>query len=58
MADPCFRKKGSNPPVCGVHQVPLVPVTVAIDHNAPHLGQVPCYMCPVSRQVVPDPPAR
>jgi hypothetical protein len=41
-----------------VHQALLVPVTVAIDHNAPHLGEVPCFVCPVSRQVLPDPPRR
>jgi hypothetical protein len=58
MAAPCFRKKDSDPPVCGLHQVLLVPVTVAIDHNAPHLGAVPCFVCPVGRQVVPDPPTR
>jgi hypothetical protein len=57
MAAPCFRKKDSNPPACGVHLVLLVPVTVAIDNNAPHLGEVPCIVCPVSRQVLPDPPA-
>jgi hypothetical protein len=38
MAAPCFRKKDSNPPICGVHRVLLLPVTVAIDNNAPLLG--------------------
>jgi hypothetical protein len=58
VAAPCFRKKDSNPPVCGVHLVLLVPVTVAIDTNAPHLGAVLCIVCPVSRQVLPDLPGR
>jgi hypothetical protein len=58
MAVPCFRKKDSSPPVCGVHKALLVPVRVAIDHNAPHLGEVPCFVCPVTRQVLPDPPKR
>jgi hypothetical protein len=24
MAEPCFKMKNSNPPVCGVHNVPLI----------------------------------
>lgn len=57
VATPCFRQKDSNPLICGVHQVLLVKETVAIDGNAPHLGQVRCFVCPASRHVLPDPPA-
>jgi hypothetical protein len=57
MAAVCFRKKNSHPPVCGVHNVALVESKLPIDANAPHLGHVTGYVCPVSRQVVADAPA-
>jgi hypothetical protein len=55
MALSCFRKKDTGPPICGVHHVLLVAETVAIDHIVPHLGQIPCFVCPVSHQVLADP---
>jgi hypothetical protein len=54
MMAPCFRKLNSNPPVCGVHNVALVQRNLSIDWNAPRLGQLTAYVCPVSGQVVPD----
>jgi hypothetical protein len=54
MAEQCFRKKGSIPPVCGVHNVPLVQSHVSIDRNSPGLGEVTCLRCPVSRFVALD----
>jgi|HubBroStandDraft_1064217.scaffolds.fasta_scaffold06662_1 hypothetical protein len=51
MEEPCFIKKGSDPPVCDVHNVPLEESTVAIDPNAPHLGRITCLRCPVTRAI-------
>ncbi len=54
MGPQCFRKKDSDPPVCGVHGVLLAESAIPIDENAPHLGSVTCYVCPVSLTVVQD----
>jgi hypothetical protein len=48
----CFQTKESNLPVCGVHQVALVEDRIFIDPNAPGLGRVTCYVCPVGKTVV------
>ena len=52
MTQSCFKKKDSNPPVCGVHNVTVAQQKVAIDENAPALGQVICFRCPVSQSIV------
>jgi hypothetical protein len=54
MAEQCFKKKGSLPPVCGMHNVPLVQSQVPIDRDSPELGQITCLRCPVSRAVALD----
>jgi hypothetical protein len=54
MDRPCFQAKDSIPPLCGVHNVQLVRETIPIDRNNPPLGQISCYVCPVSRKVVGD----
>lgn len=54
MMAPCFWKLNSNPPVCGVHNVALVQRDLPIDWNAPRLGELTAYVCPVSGQVVAD----
>jgi hypothetical protein len=54
MEQSCFQAKGSTPPACGVHNVLLVLDTLPIDAHNPHLGQITCYLCPVSRKVVAD----
>ena len=54
MEQSCFQLKGSMPPVCGVHKVPLVRDTIPVDGYHPYLGQITCYLCPVSRKVVAD----
>jgi hypothetical protein len=33
MTEPCFRKKDSDPPVCGVHHAILLQKMVSIDAN-------------------------
>jgi hypothetical protein len=50
----CFQNKGSNPPLCGIHNAPLVKAQVSIDQNAPQMGQITCYRCPVTRVVVQE----
>ena len=54
MGPRCFRKKESNPPACGLHDVELEQRVIAIDENAPYLGRVTCFVCPASDSVVED----
>lgn len=54
MTAPCFRKKNSSPPTCGIHDVGLIRRKLPIDRYAPGLGSISCYICPVSGEVVPD----
>ena len=54
MGPQCFREKDSNPSACGVHNVALVQSTIPIDENAPYLGQVTCWICPVGGTVLQD----
>jgi hypothetical protein len=54
MGPQCYRKTDSIPHVCGLHNVLLVKRVISIDQNAPHLGHVACYVCPVSETVVQD----
>jgi hypothetical protein len=54
MAEQCFKKMVTNPPVCGVHNVPLKQSQISIDGNAPGLGQINCLKCPVSQVVALD----
>jgi len=48
----CVQKKDSNLPLCGIHNVALKQNQIAIDANAPSLGRITCYVCPISRSVV------
>ena len=54
MAEKCFRKKDSNPPVCGIHDVRLIEGESDIDSLAPYLGRITCLKCPISGMVVLD----
>jgi len=54
MATRCFKKEGSNPPMCGIHNVPLVKATLPIDANSLHIGSVTCYVCPESHRVADE----
>jgi hypothetical protein len=54
MSERCFRKKDSNPPLCGVHNVCLVRSETPIDPLAPYLGRLTCLICPISEMVVLD----
>jgi hypothetical protein len=48
----CNQKTDSNLPLCAVHNVALRQNQIAIDANAPALGRITCYVCPISRTVV------
>ena len=52
MAEGCFHNGDSDQPGCGAHNVPLVQDMVPIDANAPWLGRIACFFCPVGRVVV------
>jgi hypothetical protein len=54
MEEQCFIKKGSDPPVCGVHEVALVQDNVPIDPFAHQLGLIACLKCPISGMVPND----
>jgi len=51
MPDLCYQKANSDPPVCGVHGVPLVPDRVPVDLMSPG-KMVDCLRCPKSGAVV------
>jgi hypothetical protein len=48
----CMQKKDSNLPLCAMHNVPLKQDRISIDPNAPALGRITCYVCPISNSVV------
>jgi len=54
MAEQCFRKKGSNPPVCGVHNVLLVQKQLSHELFAAGYKGFAFFICPVSGAVLND----
>jgi hypothetical protein len=52
MEKPCFKKEGSNPPVCGVHDVPLGESHSSEELSATGLGEFTFWRCPVTGQVI------
>jgi len=56
MAEPCFNKKDSEPPVCGVHNVLLIKSQSSEDSVISKFGDFVFYVCPVSGYVVSDTP--
>ena len=54
MAEPCFKMKNSNPPVCGVHNVPLMERQSSEDSVLSKFGDFAFFVCPVSGYVVRD----
>jgi hypothetical protein len=52
----CFLKKDTNPPLCGLHNVPLVKTEISIELIIPNSVPISCYVCPVGKEVVSDPP--
>jgi hypothetical protein len=58
MAEPCFMKRDSKPPACGVHNVPLVQRRTSEEPGAAGLGTFIFLVCPVSGAVVRDTPTK
>jgi hypothetical protein len=60
MPAPCFKKKDSGTPVCGVHNVPLIQHQTSGDSVISKVGEFAYLACPVSGYVVRDsaPPRR
>jgi len=54
MEEPCFKKKDSDPPVCGIHNVPLIEHQTSEDSVLSRFGDFAFFVCPVSGYVVPD----
>jgi hypothetical protein len=54
MEVPCFIEKGSNPPACGVHRVPLEERQTSGEHLPGGVGYFAFLVCPVSGQVPRD----
>jgi hypothetical protein len=54
MAKPCTRKKGSEPPVCDVHNVLLVRKELPAEMIAEGYKGFTFLVCPVSGTVLDD----
>jgi len=54
MTRPCFRKGGSNPPICGVHNVKLVQKELSAEMVAAGYKGFTFFICPVSGTVLDD----
>ena len=54
MGEPCFKKKDSNPPACGVHNVPLVQTQLPREMIASGYKEFTFLVCPVSGTVLSD----
>jgi hypothetical protein len=53
MAEQCFKKQGSDPPVCGIHNVMLMETQNSERLTALGLT-VTFYVCPASGQSIRD----
>jgi hypothetical protein len=54
MAEPCFIKKDSSPPVCGVHNVRLISKQLPDELIASGYKGFTFLVCPVSGAVLND----
>jgi hypothetical protein len=54
MTNPCFRKKGSDPPFCDVHNVPLERKQLSAEMIAEGYKRLTFLVCPVSGTVLDD----
>jgi hypothetical protein len=55
MAEPCFIKKDSTPPVCGVHNAPLIRKLLPNELISVGFKNITFLACPVSGLAVDDP---
>jgi len=54
MAEQCFRKEDSNPPLCGVHDVRLITKQLSDEMIAAGYKPLTFFVCPVSGAVLND----
>jgi hypothetical protein len=54
MAEKCFKKEDSEPPVCGVHDVPLIKRQLPEEMIAVGYKFLTFLACPVSGAVLND----
>ena len=54
MPDPCFIKRDSAPPICGIHDVPLINKLLPDELIASLQKEITYLVCPVSRSVIND----
>ena len=54
MEKQCFKKNGSNPPICGLHNVPLVRKHLPDELIASGHKSFTIVVCPVSGEVFND----
>jgi hypothetical protein len=54
MPEPCFIKKDSAPPVCGIHDVRLIKKLIPDELIASLRKEITYLVCPVSRSVIND----
>jgi hypothetical protein len=54
MPEPCFLKKDSRAPVCGVHGVRPIRKLIPDELNASPHKEITYLVCPVSRSVIND----
>jgi hypothetical protein len=54
MVEPCFKKEDSDPPACGVRNVPLIRHQSYENSALSKFGDFAFFVCPVSGHVVRD----
>ena len=54
ITESCFRKENSDPPICGVHNVPLVRRKLSVEMIGAGFEGSRFLVCPVSGQVIDD----
>jgi hypothetical protein len=54
MPEPCFIKKDSAPPVCGIHDVRLIKKLIPDELIASLHKEITYLVCPVSRSAIND----
>jgi hypothetical protein len=52
MTQMCFEESGSDPPVCGLHNVRLAKRHTSNEQTGPEIGSFSFLACPMSGQVV------
>jgi hypothetical protein len=58
MAEQCIMRQGSDPPVCGVHNVQLVQRRTSHGSVDAGVGDFAFLVCPTSGEILNDSPAK